>query len=203
MKLLPRIAALALAALLTCSVQAHVVIYEASLSGPAEAPPNASPGTGFATITFDLDLVTMRVVANFSGLTGNVTAAHIHAPTAVAGTGTASVASQTPSFTSFPTGVISGTYDHTFDMTAAPSYNASFITANGGTVSGAMNALIAALDAGKAYLNIHSSAFPGGEIRGFLAVSAIPEPSSVALCLGGAALGVATVIRRRRNQASV
>lgn len=187
------------AALLFASIaQAHTVVYTAILTGPAEAPPNASPGIGSATVTFDLDLVTMRVEASFSGLIGNVTASHIHGATAVAGTGTAGVMTQTPSFTGFPLGVTSGTYDHTFDMTQASSYNASFVTAQG-SLSNALNAFIAALDDGKAYLNIHTNSFPGGEIRGFLIeeAAAVPEPASYATLLALGALG-AVALRRRR-----
>lgn len=195
MKTLSRLLTLGAALLLASITQAHTVVYTAVLTGPAEAPPNASPGLGTATVTFDFDLVTMRVEASFSGLLGNVTAAHIHGATAVAGTGTAGVMTTTPSFTGFPTGVTSGTYDHTFDMTLSGSYNPTFITNNGGTVSTAMNALVAALDDGKAYFNIHSSSFAGGEIRGFL--TAVPEPSSYAAFAGIAALGVVALRRRR------
>ena len=53
-------------------------------------------------------------------------------------------------------------------MTLASSYNPAFVTAHGGTVAGAEADLLAGLKAGQAYLNIHSSTFPGGEIRGFL-----------------------------------
>ncbi len=147
---------------------AHEVVYAARLSGPDENPSNNSTGVGFAKITLDFDLFTMRVEAQFDALEGTVTASHIHAPTAVPFSGTAGVATQTPSFTGFPTGVTSGTYDHTFDLTLASSYNPAFIAANGGTISTASNALFAALAQGRAYLNIHTSAFPGGEIRGFL-----------------------------------
>jgi hypothetical protein len=173
--------------------QAHTVMYYADLSGPAEAPPNASPGTGSAIVTLDLDLVTMKVEVTFSGLIGNVSAAHIHGPTSVAGAGTAGVMTMTPTFLGFPSGVTSGTYSQTFDMTLASSYNASFITNNGGTVSSALNAQIAALDAGKAYVNIHSTSFPGGEIRGFL--TPVPEPGTAALGLVGGAI----LMRRRRS----
>ena len=104
--------------------------------------------------------------ANFSGLTGNVTASHIHA-TVVPPSTTAGVATQTPTFTGFPSGVTSGSYDNTFDLTQAASFNAAFVTANGG-VPAAETALAAALGNGLSYLNIHTTAFPGGEIRGFL-----------------------------------
>jgi hypothetical protein len=53
-------------------------------------------------------------------------------------------------------------------MLLSSSYNPSYVTNNGGTPATAFAALRAAISAGKAYLNIHSSMFPGGEIRGFL-----------------------------------
>lgn len=190
-----RIAALALAACAVLPVSAHEVEYVATLSGAAESPPNASPGTGFADILIDLDLATMEVKVSFSGLLGPTTASHIHCCTADAGTGTAMVATMTPTFADFPLGVTSGTYDHTFDLTLASSYNSAFITANGGTVSGALNALLAGLADGKAYLNIHSNFAPTGEIRGFLAP--VPEPQTWALMLGGLAV-LAGVKRKLR-----
>lgn len=170
---------------------AHTEVYSVSLSGPNEAPANSSPGIGTATITFDLDLATMRVQCNFSGLTGNVTASHIHGPTAVPGAGTAGVMTITPSFTGFPTGVTAGTYDHLYDLTASTgTYNPSFVTAQG-SISNAMNTLLAAAHDGKAYLNIHTSTFGGGEIRGFLTL--IPEPTSLT-----AVAGAGLLLRRRR-----
>ena len=143
-------------------------IYWVSLSGPAEVPPNNSPGTGKAIITIDAAANTMRVQTTFSGLVAGVTAAHIHAPTAVAGAGTAGVATTLPTFPGFPAGVTAGTYDQTFNMLLASSYNPSYVTNNGGTTATAFAALRAAITAGRAYLNIHSTTFPGGEIRGFL-----------------------------------
>jgi len=143
-------------------------IYWANLSGPAEVPVNNSPGTGKSLITIDAVANTMRVQSTFSGLLGNVTASHIHGPTAVAGAGTAGVATTTPTFTGFPSGVTAGTYDHTFNMLLSTSYNPSYVTNNGGTPATAFAALRAAISTGKTYHNIHSNLFPGGEIRGFL-----------------------------------
>ena len=159
-------AALILAAALPAS--ATVLHYNCLLSGPAESPPNASPGTGGAEVTIDNVANTMRVQCTFSGLLGTTNACHIHAPTAVAFTGTAGVATLTPAFTGFPLGVTSGTLDHTFDLTLTSTYNSPFVTANGGTAAGAEAALLAAIAAGKAYFNIHTTTVPGGEIRGFL-----------------------------------
>jgi hypothetical protein len=161
---------------LATPAQAFVYDFSALLSGSAESPPNASPGTGTAFVTFDTDLHTMRVQVTFSGLVAGVTASHIHAATAVPLTGTAGVATTTPTFTGFPGGVTAGTYDHTFDMTLATSYNGSYITAHGGTTAQAEADLLAAMLDQRSYLNIHSTAFPGGEIRGFL--TAVPDAAS-------------------------
>ncbi len=168
--------------------KAHVVTYNVNLNGVVESPPNASTGLGSGTVVFDEDLVTMTINLEFSGLLGSVTAAHIHAATPNPFAGTAGVATQLPSFVGFPLGVNNGVYTQTFDLADAASYNPAFITASGGTVSDALNGLLFAAEAGKAYFNIHTSAFPGGEIRGFL--TAVPEPSSFALAFvaGAAAL---------------
>jgi hypothetical protein len=160
------------------SAHAAVVSYWTMLSGAAESPPNASLGLGSAQVDIDPVAHTMRVRASFLDLTGNTTAAHIHAATAVAGTGTAGVATTTPTFTGFPLGVTAGTYDFTYDMTQASSYNPSYITAHGGTTAQAEADLFAAIAAGKAYFNLHSTAFGGGEIRGFLA-PLDPTPAAV------------------------
>lgn len=143
-------------------------IYWVNLSGLAEAPPNNSPGTGKSLVTIDDVANTMRVQSTFSGLLGNLTVSHIHAQTTLAGTGTAGVATSVPTFTDFPSGVTAGTYDRTFDMLLSSSYNPTYVTNNGGTPATAWAALRAAIGAGKAYHNVHSASFPGGEIRGFL-----------------------------------
>src|SRR6187431_2566051 len=127
-------------------------IYWVNLSGPNEVPVNNSPGTGKAMVTIDVAANTMRVQANFSGLLAGVTACHIHAPTAVAFTGTAGVATTTPTFTGFPSAVTFGTYDRTFDMLLASSYNPSYVTNNGGTTATAFATLRAAIAAGRSYL---------------------------------------------------
>ncbi|HEX7847306.1 MAG TPA: CHRD domain-containing protein [Chitinophagaceae bacterium] len=150
------------------SYVSHAQVYWVNLSGPAEAPANNSPGTGTAIITIDAAANTMRVQTTYSGLLGNTTASHIHAATAVAGAGTAGVATALPTFPGFPSGVTGGTYDQTFNMLLASSYNPAYVTNNGGNTALAFAALRAAITAGKAYLNIHSTMFPGGEIRGFL-----------------------------------
>lgn len=175
------------------SMAQGAIIYSASLSGPNESPANASPGTGIAFVTIDDVFNTMRVQVSFSGLTGTTNASHIHGATAVPGAGTAGVATTTPTFTGFPLGVTSGSMDQTYDMTQLGSFNPAYVTAHGGTAATAFTDLKAAIAGGSAYLNIHTSTFSGGEIRGFL--GPIPEPSTGLLGLAG--LGLALGRRRR------
>ena len=153
--------------------------YYVFLDGPSESPANASPGTGVGTVVYDPILHTLQLQVTFSGLTGTTTASHIHAATANPFAGTAGVATTTPSFAGFPLGVSSSSFSNTLDLTVASSFNAAYVTANGGTLTSAEAALAAAMAGGRAYWNIHSSTFGGGEIRGFLSV--VPEPSSTAL----------------------
>lgn len=176
---------------------AAVITLNAWLSGGAENPPNASPGTGLATVIYDSDAHTLAVSAAFAGLLGTTTAAHIHC--CVDAPGNVGVATQVPSFVGFPLGVMAGSFDNVYDLTLASSWNPAFVTANGGTPAGAEAALAAGLLAGRAYFNIHTNLFPAGEIRGFLQVE---EPQSIALAgLGLLALFGVTKLRRRARAA--
>ena len=188
----------AASALTLCATASHAAIlpFFAILNGPSESPANASPGTGFATVTLDTVANTLTLNVSFSGLTGTTSASHIHAATTTAFTGTAGVATTTPTFAGFPLGVTSGTYSNTLDMTQASSYNPAFVTANGGTTATAQAALFAAIQANKSYLNIHTTTFPGGEIRGF--ITAAPEPGTLSLMGGLGLFSAAFVLRRRR-----
>lgn len=184
--------------LFLCSqARANAYHFHADLSGPAESPANASPGIGQADVYFDDTAQTMEVVVSFSGLLGKTTASHIHAATALPNTGTAGVATQTPTFTGFPLGVTSGTYNHWFDLTLASSFNAAYVTANGGTAASASSALETALLGDKAYLNIHTTSFGGGEIRGFL--HNVPDSASTALLLTIAFGGIVCFAQLRRS----
>lgn len=156
----------AIATLIPAPIAAQVV-YTATLSGAAELPPNASPGTGPMTVSFDPATLLMTVSTSFSGLTSGTTVAHIHCCTATPGGSNVGVATPTPSFPGFPAGVTAGSYSQAFDMAESSSYNAAFVN-NFLTLADARAALLAAMGDGRAYFNLHTSGFPGGELRGNL-----------------------------------
>jgi hypothetical protein len=185
------------AALLVAAPLAHATLihFHFNLSGANEMPATPSLGTG--VVDLDLDTTAQTLTGNivFSGLTGVTTAAHIHCCLAspFAG-GNVGVATLVPAFPGFPIGVTSGTNNFLLHLDLASSYNPAFVTAQGG-LANAEAAFIAGLIAGETYLNIHTNVFPGGEIRGFVAV---PEPTiALLVALGLAAVGF--VSRRRRR----
>ncbi len=182
----------AAAAALAFGGSAQAATYVATLNGANQNPVNATTATGMATFTFNPVTNMMTVDVTFSGLSSAANAAHIHC--CIAPPGNVGVATTVPSYPGFPTAT-SGTYDQTFDMLNLTSYNPAFVTANGGTAATAEAALLAGINAGDAYFNIHDSNFPGGEIRGFLV--AVPEPGTWALMITGFALLGATLRRRR------
>ncbi len=170
------------------TAQAATISASAVLSGSSENPPTGSPGTGFASVIYDSTAHTLFVDVVFSGLGSGTTASHIHCcalPSA-----NAPVATTVPTFPGFPLGVTSGTYIHTLDLTMSSSFNPSFVTANG-SVAGAEAALAAGLANGSTYLNIHTTQFPAGEIRGQL----VPEPATGVLMFL-VAFGCAALRRR-------
>src|SRR5436190_8510965 len=134
---------LAVAFVCACShhALAHHFRFTANLTGSAESPPNGATGFGHTVITLDVDEGIMEIQTSFQGLIGTVTAAHIHAPTAISGSGTADPATQLPSFADFPTGVSEGDYEHEFDLNQAQTYNPTFFAASGGMTGDALGAL--------------------------------------------------------------
>ena len=86
---------------------------------------------------------------------------------------------------------------HARHIPLAPDVNLEIVARGTPGLSGADLANLmneAALFAGKLYLNVHTGANGGGEMRGFL-IPAVPEPSSSLVAM--AAVG-ALALRRRR-----
>jgi len=162
-------------------------IYTTTLLGSNEVPPTGSAATGTAIVTLAGNFLDVSIT--FSGLGSLDTMAHIHCCAPV-GTN----ASVAVPFTGFPLGVTSGTYTGVFDLTNAATYNSTFLSSVGGTAAAAEAALIAGLNSGMTYANVHSNVFPGGEIRGQLA--AVPEPST--LILGMSMLAGIFLLKKKR-----
>lgn len=179
----------AVALLLPVSSWASPIWYTASLSGAGAFPPNPfAPASGGATVIYDDVLHTLYVTTGYSSLFDYGTAAHLHCcVSASAAIPLAGVAADVPSFTP---GRYADSTSGFVDVTRATSFDAAFLSANGGTAAGAEAALAAGLASGFAYIDIHSNVYPDGAIRGFLSA---PEPAASALCC--VALGALLALR--------
>ena len=106
------------------------------LSGANEVPPVATNGTGVADTTYDRQTSILRWTVTYSGLTGPVTSAHFHGPA---------------------------------QQGASGGITVPLVGSLQSPISGAatLNTVQAAdLIAGRWYLNLHTAAHPGGEVRG-------------------------------------
>ena len=180
----------AAALLVATTAQAAVVTYHTKFEPEGGG---GRTGTGSAIASFDDVSNVFTFFADFSGLSGLTTAAHFHCCTTTPFAGTAGIAVYAPTLP-IPIGVSAGVFGASLDLDDPGNFSGAFITASGG-LSAAITRFKTGLDSGSIYLNIHTSTFGGGEIRGFMLV---PEPSSAALVLlAMTALGVAGARSRR------
>jgi len=129
-------ATLAFATVVAFAGPAFADKYKAALDAKSEVPPNASTATGTADIDYDPATKKLSWKLTYSGLSGPATAAHFHGPA--------------------ETGKNAGV------AVAIPNADKSPVEG-----SATLNdAQAADFTAGKYYVNIHTQANPGGEIRG-------------------------------------
>ena len=114
---------------------AETVSFKADVNASSQVPPNNSKGKGTVTATYDTVSKKFSWKGNYSGLTGDATAAHFHGPAEAGANAGVAVPIANP---------------------ASPFAGSAVLT----------DAQAADLMAGKWYVNIHTAANKGGEIRG-------------------------------------
>ena len=115
-------------------------VYAAQLSASQEVPANVSTAKGVGFVS--LDPTTKRVTARVTVLGIAATMAHIH------------------------TGAVGANGGVSFPMTETATGSGIWVSAADATMT---DAQITAMKAGGLYFNVHSAAYPGGEIRGQIA----------------------------------
>ena len=79
------VAALAVSMMFAAATaQAEMMKFTSELTGAAQVPPNDSAATGTAEVTFDTEAKTVTWMYTHEGLSGDMTAAHIHGPATAA-----------------------------------------------------------------------------------------------------------------------
>jgi hypothetical protein len=179
------------AALVAAATPLQAQHWAGTMSGGNEIPANPSTAIGFADVFLSGNFLTVDLF--WKGLVGGTpAAAHIHC--CIAPGTNVGVAVGFPSFPLTTT----GSYNHVFNLTDPSIYTTGFLNNfGGGTAAGAQAALIAGLNAGNAYSNIHNATYPGGEIRANLV--ATPEPASLGLMATGLFALAAFGLKRRRQ----
>ena len=169
-KLLKRMVLATLIGMFAVPVSAATINLFASIDGNQEVPPTGSPGTGTGVMTFDdiANLLSWNIT--YGGLVGTPTVSHFHGPA--------------------PVGANAGVQ---VDIVANSGGSIASPMIGSATIS---NAQAVDMLNGLWYINIHSSTFPGGEIRG--QVQVVPIPAAVWL-FGSGLLGLVGIARRKQS----
>jgi hypothetical protein len=185
------LAAIALA--LPLASNAGVQQFNASLSASGELAPSSfnALASGVATLFYDTVAHTYSLSLSAFGLSGPVTGAHIHAQASTIQNGPVRVALDSTPFAMFNN---AGTLLIGGANVASPGV----IAAGNGYLA---QSFLSVLQSGLAYINVHTAANPGGEIRGQLfQVAFVPELEVYAMMFAGLGLiGVIAARRRQRN----
>jgi hypothetical protein len=126
----------AAACLAGSGAQAATLHFTATLTGGAQVPPVTTKGAGTATITVNTVTKAVHYRIRFHGLSGPVTMAHFHGPA--------------------DPGANAGVAVPITGKLTTPIVGSATFT----------DAQLADLEGGKDYINLHTAANPGGEIRG-------------------------------------
>jgi hypothetical protein len=140
---------------------ANNITYTATLTGAAEKP-NAvtTSGTGTWTGSYNPSTGILSYTLSFSGLGTNATLAHIHGPATVDQfAGVIVNLDQAAQARTITLGATSGTGTGTVNLNAGATWPSA-----GATITGVQ--LKDLMDQGMTYVNIHTTANGGGEIRG-------------------------------------
>ena len=142
--------------LVSAQAQAQTYVFTAQLSGSNETPGVLTGAGGTATVTINNTARTIEWVVDVYNFPTGLTAAHIH----VGGPGLAG-----PTVVNFPV-----TVGISNDFRISGSAGAADITNRTAQGIGSWEDVVQSALAGQMYVNVHSQANGGGEVRGQLAV---------------------------------
>lgn len=168
-RITPKAVALGIAAAITMALipslaaaQAAPTILGANLTGIAEVPTNNSTATGIFVGTLDEAAGTLAWTLTVPGI-NNMTLSHLHMGAAGANGGV----------------VVDLFIPASPQNTVSASGTAKLADVLKGPLAGNVPGFITALKAGNIYANVHTTANPGGEIRGQVASATTSGPATV------------------------